>query len=270
MRWSVYHLRRWAFVDLLELIGRFAIIVALFGWILERDDRAKSRYYQAWQLINSARMGSGDGGRAQALADLSQDGHSLSGLDARQSVVRGMALPGADLSASRLDSIYWDEADLTGAQLTTAKLRHAQLIRSNLNHTDFEAIDAREAHFVDVSMCASSFMRANLRGANIWRANLENVSFWGADLRNVNFYGTRYESIGSVKFANVAGTDPGFHDWAVKRGAVSLEDSTAWAYLPNDAEPYVRLYEVEHARIRALMKRPVNPSCIRAHTTRPR
>jgi hypothetical protein len=81
VEWFLEHvndrLHRWAFVEFLEHASKFAVLAAVIFWVLEADDRAKERHYRAWELINSARGSSGDGGRIDALRDLNEDGVSL-------------------------------------------------------------------------------------------------------------------------------------------------------------------------------------------------
>ena len=79
MEWFVYRLRSLALFDLLELAGRCTVLVVAIFWVLEADNRAKERHYRAWDLINSARGSTGDGGRRDALQDLNKDRVSLSG-----------------------------------------------------------------------------------------------------------------------------------------------------------------------------------------------
>lgn len=74
LEWFVYRLRSLALFDLLELAGRATILVAIALWFLGAGDRAKERHYRAWDLINSARGSTGDGGRRDALQDLNTDG----------------------------------------------------------------------------------------------------------------------------------------------------------------------------------------------------
>src|SRR5438128_5666517 len=73
--WIVYWSRNWEFVKFLELLGKFAIVVAVVSWVIETGDRQKAKHYRAWELINSAKTG--DGGRLDALRDLNEDGVSL-------------------------------------------------------------------------------------------------------------------------------------------------------------------------------------------------
>jgi hypothetical protein len=75
--WIVYWSRNWDFVKVLELAGKFTVVVAVFFYFSEAGDRQKAKHYRAWELINSARGSTGDGGRRDALQDLNEDKVSL-------------------------------------------------------------------------------------------------------------------------------------------------------------------------------------------------
>ena len=84
---------------------------------LEAGDRAKERHYRAWDLINSARGSTGDGGRKDALQDLNKDRVSL----ARAPLDR------ANLVKINLEGALLMEANLEGAHLEGAHLEQAKL-----------------------------------------------------------------------------------------------------------------------------------------------
>lgn len=59
---------KWVFFRLEQI----AVIGAVLFWFSEAPDRTKERHYRAWELINSARGSTGDGGRIDALQDLNR------------------------------------------------------------------------------------------------------------------------------------------------------------------------------------------------------
>jgi hypothetical protein len=65
--WGAFVLSRWAFVEVLEYVSRFAIVVAVVGFFLGKDERLKQKHYLAWQVINLAQGKRADGGRTSAL-----------------------------------------------------------------------------------------------------------------------------------------------------------------------------------------------------------
>ena len=113
--WLYYGLRRLALFDLLESAGRAAVLVVAIFWLSEAGDRTKERHYRAWELINSARGSTGDGGRKDALQDLNRDGINLAAAPLEQAY-----LPGVDLKGA-----YLKGANLGGANLRIANLQNA-------------------------------------------------------------------------------------------------------------------------------------------------
>src|SRR5260370_19438529 len=60
-------------VAILEIGGKFTVLVAAVAWLYGCHDRQKEKHFRAWSVINSARDASGDGGRLDALVDLNSD-----------------------------------------------------------------------------------------------------------------------------------------------------------------------------------------------------
>src|SRR3712207_2951373 len=67
-------LSRLALLDVLEYLGKLAILVVLIVWLFEADDRTREEHYEAWRVINSAQGQEGTGGRIEALQNLYGDG----------------------------------------------------------------------------------------------------------------------------------------------------------------------------------------------------
>jgi len=100
--WANYWLSKREFLKLLEYLGKLTILVSLILWIYpgfqQRRQAAESakqaaadarisRHYVAWQTINSAMGKPGNGGRADALQDLSRDGIPMHGISLGGGVV---------------------------------------------------------------------------------------------------------------------------------------------------------------------------------------
>ncbi|WP_131745057.1 pentapeptide repeat-containing protein [Frankia sp. Cppng1_Ct_nod] len=100
---------------------------------------------------------------------------------------KGIDLSGADLTGAKLhlaDLTGADlrEAKLMGANLRRAKLTGANLAGANLSGADFHDADLRDADLTRVSATPSDFTRANLTGAALVSAELIGASFRDADL----------------------------------------------------------------------------------------
>ena len=47
-------LEQWRFLRLLELLGKFTVVVGMASYLLGAGDRAKQKHYQAWQVLSLA------------------------------------------------------------------------------------------------------------------------------------------------------------------------------------------------------------------------
>src|ERR1700755_2932441 len=61
--WVAYFLSCWSFLEVLDYLGRFSILVAVIFYFSESGNRIKQKHYQAWKVINTAQ---GKGAAADA------------------------------------------------------------------------------------------------------------------------------------------------------------------------------------------------------------
>jgi|ERR1039458_4230268 hypothetical protein len=162
--WALYGLSRWAFLEVLEYVGKLGILIAIIAFFYpgckERRqavesakqaaaDARISRHYVAWQTLNSAFGKPGNAGRADALRDLSQDGVSMDGISLAGHVV------------------------LIGPlNVTNAKMAHA---------------DFSDAEFEKVNFSRSEFMLSKWDNANSFQCDFRGASFWGVNFKNTHF-----------------------------------------------------------------------------------
>src|SRR5579884_3222365 len=130
--WAAYGLSRWAFLEVLEYLGSFSVLIAVIFYFSESGDRVKARHYQAWQVINTAQGKGGSGGRIEALQELNADKVPLVGVDASSAFLQGIHLQHAnllraDFSSADLRNGNLADCDLTLANLNTANFRSANL-----------------------------------------------------------------------------------------------------------------------------------------------
>lgn len=128
-------------------------------------------------LIASGPAASHDRGRLQATARVNLTNADLSGADLRRQVLLGKRfdnaqLPGANLSSAVADHASFRRADLSGALLRRAALRGA----------DFSHADLRYAH-----LSGALLQGAVLRGADFSGADLSGADLRHADLRNARY-----------------------------------------------------------------------------------
>jgi hypothetical protein len=210
-KWVAFLLSNWSFLEVLEYLGNFSVLVGVIFYFSESGDRIMQRHYQAWQVINTAQGKGGSGGRVDALQQLNADGVPLVGVDVSSAFLQGLKLEKANLLRADLSATDLRGCDFEAANLTDANLHFANLRKSNLAKASFE-----NANMSDVDLWGSDLAGANLNGVDLDNADL---SF--ANLRNIQW------KLKSIKLANIAGVKnapPGFVEWALKNGAVQLKD----------------------------------------------
>src|SRR3954468_5852785 len=124
--WTAFLLSRWTFVIVLEYLGSLSILVAVFFYFHDSENRVKLRHYQAWQVINTAQGKGGSGGRIEALQELNEDRIPLVGVDLSGAFLQGVRLQHANLLRANMSA-----ADLRGSNLTNANFAFADLHDAN-------------------------------------------------------------------------------------------------------------------------------------------
>jgi hypothetical protein len=206
--WVAYGLSRWSFLEVLEYLGSFSVLVGVILYFSESGARIKQRHYQAWQVINTAQGKGGSGGRIEALQELNNDKIPLVGVDVSTAFLQGVRLQHANLLRSDLSA-----ADLRGSDLTSADLTYADLHNANLRSSTLRYVSFSNADLSDTDLVGS-----DMTGANLNQANLNS-----SDLRSVNLKGIQWKQIKSIKGANIAGVKmapEGFIEWALQNGAI--------------------------------------------------
>jgi hypothetical protein len=209
--WIAFVLSNWSFLEVLEYLSSFGVLIAVIFYFGESGDRLKQKHYQAWQVINTAQGKGGNGGRIEALQELNADGISLVGVDVSGAFLQGIRLQRASLARSNFSAADLRNSDLTFGDLSDADLRSANLRHSILRGTNLEHADLTEA----------DLFSADLTGADLSGAALAN-----ADLRNTNLANLKWSDILNLKKANIFGVKnapEGFVAYALKRGAIQKE-----------------------------------------------
>jgi len=211
--WLAYVLSNWSFLEVLEYLGTFSVLIGVIFYFSESGDRVKQRHYQAWQVINTAQGKGGSGGRIEALQELNADKVPLVGVDVASAFLQGLDLHGANLMRSDFSAADLRNGNLIGVNFTLANLHSANLRDSSLDHAVFANADLAEADFAGSSMV----------GADLSGAVLDD-----ADLREADLKDLQWQRIKSLKAANIAGVrNPpvGFQAWARAQGAVDQPDA---------------------------------------------
>jgi len=207
--WVAFALSNWTFLEVLEYLGSFSVLVAVIFYFSESGDRIKQRHYQAWQVINTAQGKGGSGGRIEALQELNADKVPLVGVDVSSAFLQGLNLENADLlradfSSADLRKSHLDGVDFTLANLNSANLRGASLDRAKCLESDLRNSDLEGS---------------SLEGIDLSGAALDDADLRGADLKDI-----QWQRMKSIKGANVAGVKnapAGFVEWALAHEAVN-------------------------------------------------
>lgn len=211
--WVAYGLSRWSFLEVLEYLGGFSVLVGVIFYFSESGDRVKQRHYQAWQVINTAQGKGGSGGRIEALQELNED---------------KIPLVGVDVSSAFLQGIHLGRANLLRADMSAADLRGSDLSSANLRFADLHDANFRGARLEDVSFSNASLKDTDLVESDLAGADLTQADLSGADLRSANLSSVKWKEIKSIKSANIAGVKgapDGFVQWALANGAVENAQS---------------------------------------------
>jgi uncharacterized protein YjbI with pentapeptide repeats len=214
--WLAYLLGNWSFLEVLESLGTFSILLGVILFFAEGGDREKQKHYQAWQVINTAQGKGGSGGRKEALQELVADHVDLVAVDVGDAFLMGVRLPDANLARANFRGAdvrmgVFDGADLQYADLTFANLRNGSLIKANLEN----------------AMLADS----DLNGCDLTEVNCKDADFSRADMRNCELKNLKWKEITAVKLANLFGVKnapEGFIAWAKQNGAVAIESDAEW------------------------------------------
>ncbi|HTV14736.1 MAG TPA: pentapeptide repeat-containing protein [Acidobacteriaceae bacterium] len=207
-QWLAWLLGNWSFLQVLEYLGSFSVLIAVIFWFSDGRHRVQQRHYEAWQVINTAEGKGGSGGRMDALEELNADHVALTGVDVSSAFLQGVRLPGARLARSSFSAADLRSSDLHGADLTWASLHFTNLRNSNLQSVEFEHTDLSDA---------------DLSGSNLQGARLDAANLTDADLRQADLGGIAWQQIAAVHGANIAGirnAPAGFAAWALRNGAI--------------------------------------------------
>jgi hypothetical protein len=206
--WLAFALSNWSFLEALEYLGSFSVLIAVIFYFSESGDRIKQRHYQAWQVINTAQGKGGSGGRIEALQELNADKVPLVGVDVSSAFLQGLNLPGANLARSDFSSADLRNANLSGVDFTLSNLDSANLRDAELDHARFVEANLRNADLAGSSLVGADLMGVTLDDADLSRADLK-------DARWQQIKGLKGATIGGVKNA-----PEGFAAWALAHGAI--------------------------------------------------
>jgi hypothetical protein len=211
--WVAFALSNWTFLEVLEYLSSFSVLVAVIFYFSESGDRIKQRHYQAWQVINTAQGKGGSGGRIEALQELNQD---------------RIPLVGVDVSSAFLQGVHLDNANLLRSNFNSADLRGSNFSRCNFTLANLSSANFRGASMDHTTLTQADLRNADLNGSSLVGANLSGAILDDADLRSADMAGIQWQNLKSIVRANIAGVrnaPQGFLQWAMANGAVNRPDA---------------------------------------------
>jgi hypothetical protein len=113
------------------------------------------------------------------------DQAAAAAVDWRHCALAGLAAPGADLTAARMENVDLTGATLAGASLVGARLDYARLRRADLGYAVLRAASLRGA-----DLRGADLTNADLSGADLGFADLRGATLAGALLERVRLDGT--------------------------------------------------------------------------------
>src|ERR1700728_475762 len=175
--WLAYLLSNWSFLEVLEYLGSFSVLIGVIFWFSESGDRIQQRHYQAWQVINTAQGKGGSGGRIEALQELNADGVPLVGVDVSSAFLQGVKLERANLLRANFSAADLRHCDLQAADFTNANLHSANFREGNLEHASFQSADMTDVDLWGSHLAGAKLDDADLSGADLRFADLQNVEW---------------------------------------------------------------------------------------------
>jgi|SRR5579859_1861876 len=203
-------LGNWSFLEVLEYLGNFGVLIAVVFYFAESGDRLKQKHYQAWQVINTAQGKGGSGGHLEALQELNTDGVPLVGVDVSGAFLQGIHLQRAGLVRSNFSTADLRDCDFAFADLSDASLRGANFRNCTLRSVNFGGADLTDADLFGADLAGADLSAATLTSADLRKANLSGIKWSNAAFKNANIFG-------------VSNVPQGFLADALKHGAIQVE-----------------------------------------------
>jgi hypothetical protein len=215
--YTAFALGNWSFLEVLEYLGSFGVLIAVVFYFAESGDRLKQKHYQAWQVINTAQGKGGSGGRPEALQELNTDGVPLIGVDVSGAFLQGVRLERARLLRSNFSAADLRDSDFAFADFSDSNLRGANFRQCNLHSANFAHADLTDADLFGADLAGADLSAATLTNTDLRNANLAGVH-WGKslsfpDFKNANIFGVR-------------NAPEGFVTYALKHGAIQIESDS--------------------------------------------
>jgi uncharacterized protein YjbI with pentapeptide repeats len=178
--------------------------------ILNLSGVEREKYFQAWQVINTAKDQSGMGGRNEALEYLNNEASSWYTPECRKN---NNCLVGIKIENANLNKV-----NLEGANLKASEFRGTSFRGAFLRKTRFEKVHLEGAVFIDANLESAVFDGADLKVSESLKKDpeIKGAIFKGATLTNTNFKGAK--NIDTGAFAGAIYCNTTMPDGHVEKG----------------------------------------------------
>lgn len=186
-------------IRILDSIAKMSIVVVIFTWVLEIDDRAQERedrrrqkIYTAWQVMSLSEFFDNTAAKKFAVEDLISEKQPIDNVE-----LIDENLSGGDYTNGSFKNVEFWDSNLTNAKLSKANLDYAEFIGTNLSNVDFSDSSIKGSIFANTDLSNAKGLTVNqLSEAFILPdvalpkeinresilPNISLVEFWEADL----------------------------------------------------------------------------------------
>jgi Pentapeptide repeats (9 copies) len=162
-------LRRYITKTIFRVGAATTILLGLSQFVLSLPGSERQKYFQAWQVINTAQKQSGTGGRNEALEYLNKEKSfwytPRCKDDSKNNCLVGIIIEGANLQNVNLES----------ANLTSSEFRNTSFRDAHLKKADFTDAHLEKAYFIRAHLEGATFNKSDVKGAVFIDAHLENA-----------------------------------------------------------------------------------------------
>jgi uncharacterized protein YjbI with pentapeptide repeats len=260
--WLVYFSKRWAWVEVLEIAGKFTIVASLVVYLATTNERREAardqkiaKQFAAWQMLAAAAGKKGDYGKAHAIALLNAEGIPLDPLDLSGSLTYNLELKTnelyePDFRNGLLRNAKWERVSTTAANFGTSVWAFSTFVSCTnksplLHEAMFNKCTFLSNEFMYPALTGTTFVECDMRGTIFFARFLNETKFRDCDLSGAAFHQryymrtktpTREEWLpAQMRGCNLYGAEmpDGFLEYATnKLGAVWLK--------PSDWKEYAR------------------------------
>lgn len=175
---------------LITSIGGLTVILGIGTFIKEIPQRYEQKQiaiqnsnYQAWKVINDNKNERVNGGRIDALQNLSLNHANLEGVSIENAYLNTIKLKSTNLSYSTFSDVSMENSNFQKSVFKKSIMRDSIFLKSNF----------QGANLISADLSDSNFESADLTGANLTYTNLSNTNFNEAILKNVSWQKSIYD-----------------------------------------------------------------------------